>query len=243
MKKLIIGLTLDSQQPGGFSRFPWYAIRSNYCSTIFERGGIAFPIAHNLESIESICEVIDGLVITGGNRDIHPNRYGIKEIHPSIVLDEERTEFELALFFAFFKTKKPIIGICGGCQLINVALGGTLIQHIPDEVDKPCVHKKHLEDPYDVQLEKHGISVNGIFSCWYDNKDAVVNSSHHQAVLEVGDGLAAGAWAPDGIIEGVYHTTHPFCLGVQWHPEFVTGDSDDKLLKAFMDACKKRISQ
>ena len=129
MKNPIIGITLDYENNGGYSKFPWYAMRQNYLDSIYEFGGIPFPLFHNIHSVIELSDKLDGLIITGGNFDISPELYG-KNILGSRIIKSRRTEFEISIFKNCLKLKKPIFGICGGEQLINVACGGTLIQDI-----------------------------------------------------------------------------------------------------------------
>ena len=120
MKKPLIGITLDSEESGDYSKFPWYAMRQNYLDSIYEFGGIPFPLFHNIQSISELSDNLDGLIITGGNFDINPKLYS-DNILGSRIIKNIRTEFEICIFEKFLKIKKPILGICGGEQLINVA--------------------------------------------------------------------------------------------------------------------------
>ena len=129
MKKPIIGITLDNEDPGIYSKFPWYAIRQNYLHSIEYFGGIPFPLLHTKNYIDNLYNILDGLIITGGNFDISPAIYG-KNSQKSRIIKNDRTNFEITIFEKFIKSNKPILGICGGHQLINVACGGTLIQDI-----------------------------------------------------------------------------------------------------------------
>ena len=129
MKKPIIGITLDSENPGNYSKFPWYAIRHNYLHSIEAYGGVPFPLSHSEININKIFSIVDGLIITGGNFDIDPKLYG-KKIKGARNIKNNRTKFEMEICKKFLKSKKPILGICGGQQLINILCGGTLIQDI-----------------------------------------------------------------------------------------------------------------
>ena len=141
MKKPLIGITLDSEESGEYSKFPWYAIRENYLQSIFKLGGLPYPLFHNVESVEILSKVLDGLIITGGNFDINPDLYG-NNFSGSRNIKNSRTEFEINIFLKFLKLQKPILGICGGEQLINVACGGTLIQDIKSELETSIEHEQ-----------------------------------------------------------------------------------------------------
>ena len=119
MKKPLIGITLDSEEPGNYSKFPWYAIRNNYLHSIEKFGGIPIPLMHSNNTVEAYFNILDGLIITGGNFDIDPEIYGQK-IKGSKNLKDSRTKFEILICKMFLKSQKPILGICGGAQLLNV---------------------------------------------------------------------------------------------------------------------------
>src|SRR5690606_17799736 len=128
----------------------------------------------------------------------------------------------------------PILGICGGQQLLNVALGGTLIQHIPDEVDGALPHEQgnpRDEPGHAVRIEKGTLlhRVTGM-------DEMLVNSAHHQAVKDVAPGVVVDALAPDGVVEGIEDPRRRFCLGVQWHPEYAISEGDEAIMAAFVQA-------
>ena len=140
MKKPIIGITLDSEKKKTYSKFPWYALRENYLTSLTKFNAIPFPLLHEKKYIDDFCHLIDGLIITGGDFDIHPKLYKTSNTQ-SKNIKNKRTNFELNIFNKFFKYNKPILGICGGAQLINVACGGTLIQDLKRD---PINHEQVL---------------------------------------------------------------------------------------------------
>ena len=235
MKKPLIALTLDYETSKGYSKYPWYAIRENYFTSIEESGGIGVGIPHNMKDIVSLLGKIDGLVITGGNFDIDPNIFGESSVHKTVKLKENRTNFELLAAEIMLKQNKPVLGICGGEQLINVLYKGSLIQHIPDEIKNPIEHEQknpRNEAGHSVTIQEH-TKLYSIIS----KQNIMVNSAHHQAIKVPGKGLIVNALSNDGVIEGIEDPTKIFCIGVQWHPEFFIQGSDNKLLKAFINAC------
>ena len=235
MKKPLIALTLDYETTKGYSKYPWYAIRENYFTSIEESGGIGVGIPHNIKDIISLLYKIDGLVITGGNFDIDPNKFGETSVHQTVKLKENRTNFELLAAGIMLNQNKPVLGICGGEQLINVLYKGSLIQHIPDEIKNPIEHEQknpRHEPGHSVRI-KDNTKLHSIIS----TNDIMVNSAHHQAIKTPGNGLIVNALSEDGIIEGIEDPTKNFCIGVQWHPEFFIQGADIKLLKAFINAC------
>jgi putative glutamine amidotransferase len=235
MKKPLIALTLDYETSKEYSKYPWYAIRENYFTSIEESGGIGVGIPHNMKDIVSLLHKIDGLVITGGNFDIDPNIFGESSVHKTVKLKENRTNFELLAAEIMLKQNKPVLGICGGEQLINVLYKGSLIQHIPDEIKNPIEHEQknpRNEAGHSVTIQEH-TKLYSIIS----KQNIMVNSAHHQAIKVPGKGLIVNALSNDGVIEGIEDPKKTFCIGVQWHPEFFIQGSDNKLLKAFINAC------
>lgn len=235
-KKPIIGVTTDYSTKQTYSKFPWYALRENYVSFLTKLGAEVIILPCEIEAVNTYCNIIDGLLITGGDFDIDPMYYNESVRGEIRDIIDFRTSFELSMFNEYYKSQKPIFGICGGEQLINIALGGTLIQHIPDEIPDYILHNAPdagYKTSHSVNLKKGSklyelCAVDQIF----------VNSSHHQAIKKLGTGLDATAIATDGVIEAVEDISHFFCLGVQWHPEFSLTDHDIKITKSFIEACK-----
>lgn len=232
-----IGISLDSEEAGGYSAFPWYALRQNYCTAVATAGGLPLPLPHEADLADAYLERIDGLVVTGGAFDVDPGLFGATERHATVRLKTRRTQFEQAMIRGALARRMPILGICGGQQLLNVVLGGTLIQHIPDAVPGCLAHEQ--TEPRDrpghaVELIA-GTRLAAIAGCLRTE----VNSSHHQAVKDVAPGCVVNALAPDGVIEGIEDPRQPFCIGVQWHPEFTLSAADAALFTAFIKACRQ----
>ena len=234
MNKPLIGITLDSEQAGGYSKFPWYAVRENYCDAVADAGGLPVPLPHQPEIANDYLYLIDGLVITGGAFDVDPLLFGAKKRHETVVTKNRRTDFEFAVTRGAIKQDTPLLGICGGQQLLNVVLGGTLIQHIPDEIDNALAH----EQPNPRNEPGHNIAVetNTLLHQITGAQTMAVNSAHHQAVKSIGESVVINALAPDGIVEGIELPGKRFCLGVQWHPEFLIDPGDKRIFDAFIDA-------
>ena len=180
--------------------------------------------------------MIDGLLVSGGAFDVDPALFGATDKHETVTLKAGRTDFELGITKAMLAADKPVLGICGGQQLMAVALGGTLIQHIPAEVTSPLAHEQpnpRNEPGHDVKIHPGTLlhKIGGVVT-------AAVNSAHHQAVKSVPASVTINAVAPDGVIEGIEDTSKKFCIGVQWHPEFHISPVDTKLFQAFIAACR-----
>ncbi len=235
MSAPIIGITLDSEEPGGYSKFPWYAVRDNYCASAARAGGLPMLLPHQPELAGSYLDTIDGLIVTGGDFDVDPALFGAGERHATVTTKDRRTAFELAIVGGALARDMPVLGICAGQQLLNVILGGTLIQHIPDEVPNALAHEQ--PNPRDQPGHEIEIVPGTLLARITGAETLAVNSAHHQAVKEVGDRVIVNALAPDGVIEGIEHPGHAFCLGVEWHPEFSISEGDDRILEAFVLAC------
>lgn len=235
--KPIIGITLDYQTEPTFSSYPWYALRTNYFDAITQQGGVPLGLSCNPSVVEDYLKTIQGLVISGGNFDIDPTMYGEGAIHPKTRVNATRTSFEMTLIRGALDKNMPILGICGGHQLLNVALGGSLIQYIPDAVEGALSHShegRRHEGVHTISIEggTHlaSIAADGLHTLYN------VNSSHQQAVNRLGEGVVVNAKTDDGVIEGIEVKGRPFCLGIQWHPEFHTCDLDQKIFQNFINA-------
>jgi len=245
MKTPVIGITLDSEPPGGYSKYPWYALRENYAGAVVQAGGLPMILPHEPELVEQYLERIDGLVITGGDFDVDPALFGATEQHKTVKTKTKRTLFERAIIEGALAADMPTLGICGGQQLLHVVLGGTLIQHIPDEVENALAHEQpnpRHQTGHRVTIEK-GTLLHDILGV----TEIEVNSAHHQAAKDAPATspttsptiVRVNARAPDGVIEGIETEQHRFCLGVQWHPEFLITAGDRQIFAAFVDATRE----
>ena len=236
MKSPVIGITLDSEEPGTYSKYPWYALRENYAGAVVHAGGLPIVLPHEPDLVDQYLERIDGLVITGGDFDVDPALFGAAVRHETVKTKNKRTLFERAIVDGALAADMPTLGICGGQQLLHVVLGGTLIQHIPDEIENPLAHEQpnpRHEVGHKVTIEKDTLlyDILGV-------TEIEVNSAHHQAAKDAPASIKINARAPDGVIEGIETEHHRFCLGVQWHPEFLITQSDERIFAAFVDAAR-----
>jgi putative glutamine amidotransferase len=171
-------------------------------------------------SLAAYAEHLDGLVLQGGS-DLAPETYGERPLAPEWSGDRVRDRYEMDLFNAFVAAGKPVIGICRGCQLINVALGGTLYQDIATQVPQAIEHR----DPskYDLQLHRMRLLPGTRLAQLYPRvEQATINSIHHQAIKQLGRDLEVEAVAvPDGIVEAIRWRGPSYVFGMQWHPEFL----------------------
>jgi putative glutamine amidotransferase len=195
-------------------------------------------------TIEQALAGIDGLMLTGGG-DVAPSRYGEA---PHATLEEAepgRDEFEIALVAAARGLNLPILAICRGVQVLNVACGGTLVQDIPSQITGALAHSLAVpqHQPYalahEVWVDKDSLLARLMRERMVDEA-LEVNSRHHQAVKAAAPGFVVSATAPDGVVEAIEDPAAPFCLGVQWHPEnfFRTGEFR-ALFEGFLEAAQK----
>jgi len=234
MKRPVIGITLDSEAPGGYSNLPWYALRENYADAVTAAGGLPLPLPHEPDQAGDYLELIDGLVITGGAFDVDPVLFGAGERHPTVITKDRRTAFELAVTRGAIERDIPVLGICGGQQLLHVVLGGQLIQHIPDEVTGALAHEQ--PNPRDEPGHSVAVTPDTLLHRIVGRDSLDVNSAHHQAAKGEPSGVKINAVAPDGVIEGIEATDKTFCLGVQWHPEYGVSAGDANIFRAFIAA-------
>ncbi len=231
----LVGITLDAEPPGGYSKYPWYALRANYAEAVIAAGGLPVALPHDDALAADWLDRLDALIVTGGAFDVDPALYG-ESRHATVTLKEDRTAAELALTRGAVARGMPVLGICGGQQLLAVALGGSLIQHIPDSITDALEH----EQPNPRHHPGHEVAVvsGTLLHRIVGAGSMQVNSAHHQAVRAPGEALV-NAVAPDGVIEGIEAIDARFCLGVQWHPEFFIDPGDRRIFDALIAACRE----
>jgi putative glutamine amidotransferase len=188
-------------------------------------------------ALERIFSTLDGIVFPGG-LDIHPRRFG-EEIHPSVNVDEPLDALELTLARLATERELTTLGICRGQQVLNVALGGTLVQDLPSSGIAHPQSDMAIRDHLAHQIEvEPGSRMAAIFG----STSFGVNSFHHQAVKQLGRGLKSVGWSPDGVIEAIESTEHPWLVAVQFHPENLVANHEPsrRLFEAFVAACAER---
>jgi putative glutamine amidotransferase len=234
----VIGITLDFETKDTYSKFPWYALRKNYVEAVAKFGAVPILLPHEPEMVDHYLGLIDGLILTGGDFDIDPKFYGEDTASNRVLTKSTRTEFEMKMLKTAVLAGLPILGICAGEQLLNVFFGGTLYQDILEQVPGAINH----EQPEPKNLPYHDIKIkkDSLLHSIVKTERYKVNSTHHQAVKEVGKGLIASAISDDGIIEAIEGTGHSFILGVEWHPEYLSCNEDELIFAAFIDNCARR---
>jgi putative glutamine amidotransferase len=216
----IIGITGRTDQSARPPNVPLFSVSQAYVQAVLMGKGAPVIVPPYLEEAElhAIFEGLDGLLLSGGG-DILPALYGEEDSGLLWIVDEQRDRTELALARWALAEGLPLLAICRGMQVLNVAAGGTLIQDIPTQVLNGLTHSSVTGRPKSSVAHTIEVTRGSRLATLIDAGQSGVNSSHHQAVKDVGTGLVVTARAPDGIIEGLESPDHPFCIGVQWHPE------------------------
>ncbi len=242
--KPVIGVTPDfnagnRKDMGG--KEPTYFLRARYLQAIQEAGGVplVLPLVSNRTQQAFLLQRLDGLLVTGSGSDLAPQLYGESQQYPFPQMSEERARLELGLSKLAFEHQVPTLGICGGMQSMNVALGGTLIQDISAQLATKIQHlqKKSAEHTAHLIHIEPKTLLRGIIK----KSSIPVNSSHHQSVKSIPRSFHISAVAPDGVIEAIESSGHPFWLGVQWHPEFLYRKDvlQKRLFSAFIKAARQ----
>jgi len=232
--KPIIGINCDYEEEG---KQPYSFTYRNYSEAVIAAGGIPFllPIIKDKNDVELLLNKIDGLLLTGGN-DVPPQRYGEERHEKTVCVHPDKDISDITLVETAIKMKKLILAICYGAQLVNIALGGSLIQDIPSEVKAPIIHKDSKNERYThtITIEKNSLLYQII------GADCIeANSTHHQAIKRLGNSLKDTAHTEDSIIEAIEWRDYPFLVGVQWHPERMMDSSHHlALFKALIEASK-----
>ncbi len=238
-KKPIIGITLDlvnNSEKYNYASFPWYALRQNYADSVIKAGGIPLMLPYQHDSIEEILSIIDGLIVPGGDEDIHPKFYNQDFTSDRTITNDQRDNFEILITKKVLEKNIPFLGICRGMQLLNIVCGGDLIQHLPNYVSDTGINHEQAH-PKHILSHKIIITPKTLLATLSNAETCMVNSTHHQAVGKLGNGLIVSATAPDGIIEAIESISHRFVMGVEWHPEYLNPNNlDSNIFKALIQA-------
>jgi putative glutamine amidotransferase len=192
---------------------PVIMIPAAYAVAVEHAGGRPLVLPPSDDSVEETLGFVDALIFSGGG-DIDPARYGAEPHAATDTPRRERDEAELALLIAALERDMPVLAVCRGSQVLNVALGGDLVQHLPDEVG----HDRHRHTPGEFADHDVDVEPDSRLGAVLGNR-APVKSHHHQGFGRIGEGLVEVAWAEDGTVEGLEVPTKRFALGVLWHPE------------------------
>lgn len=249
MKRPLIGVTCNYDYRDtvgmtsgmGIVGQDWNFVAGDYVYILEKAGAIPvlIPVYKNCdeESIKEFLNKLDGVIISGGH-DVGPEQYNTptKGYCGTIIPQRDNHDIAVAKYF-MHEIKKPILGICRGIQIMNVAAGGTLYQDL--EIEGKFEH--HFGDKYPRNYPWHDLKIEkgSILEEIYGKTDIRINSFHHQAVKDPGMDIEIIAKSADGVPEAIVQKNHPFSVAVQWHPEMMYDSEEQlKLLKAFVDACR-----
>jgi putative glutamine amidotransferase len=212
--KPLIGITTYVEEARwGHWRATAALIPHAYVRAVERAGGRALLVPPGADGVEETLDALDGLLLSGGN-DVDPETYGADSHRQTKGVQPERDRAELALLEGALARDMPVLAVCRGSQLLNVARGGDLVQHLPDVVGD----EKHRETPG--VFSNHAVRVDAASRLGaFVGGRAPVKSHHHQGLGRLGEGLQESAWADDGTLEGVEDPSKRFALGVLWHPE------------------------
>ncbi len=243
MPRPIVGIPAASYIDQEYSATPTYRFNGNYPAALAACGALPLVIPLNLpeDILRGIFERLDGLCLPGGV-DVDPAEYG-EARHPELgAVDAARDHTEILLARWALEANLPVLGICRGIQLLNVAAGGSLYQHIPAQLPAAGRHNHRLQDSawetptHEVRIEPHSHLAQVVGA-----EQLATNSFHHQSLKRLAPGFEPTAWAGDGVIEAIEHPQKPFAVAVQWHPEgmFRSDTAARRIFEAFVAACRK----
>lgn len=231
-RRPIIGLTTYER-----NKEHTYGLPAEYIEAVRRAGGIPVLLPHGEPYQDDLLRLLDGVIFTGGG-DVDPALYQGNDHEALEYVDAERDRSEIALIRMAVETGLPTLNICRGAQVLNVALGGTLIEHLPDEIGPDVSHRT---DPPGYTYHPVAVESGSRLGDIVGQTEVTSNSWHHQAVRQLAPGLKAVAFAPDGTIEAVELPDHPWLIAVQWHPESLA--ANDPIQQRIFDALVEAARQ
>ena len=229
-----IGITMDVGTPDEGRQI--LELPADYPQQVFRAGGMAvlLPFTHDAAIRHEMIADLDGLLVPGGS-DLDPRLYGQSKHAATTLTHRDRQDFDLAMLALAEARQLPTLGICLGCQTMNVQRRGTLHQHLPELGTGPLEHRKAGD-----RSHVHAVEIRpGTHLAQAMKLEKVAaNSRHHQGIDRVGQGLVPSAHAPDGLVEAVEDPSLPFWVAVQWHPENLAGTEHERLFEALVAAAR-----
>jgi putative glutamine amidotransferase len=236
----LIGLNVDFI-PGNKTTRPHLRLNQGYAEAVLTAGGlpVLMPLLGKEAEIRAFLEPLDGFILTGG-LDLDPRRLGLPRHHAVLPMHESRDEHDRTLVRLLIERQLPVLGVGVGMHQLNVACGGSLFMHLPEDCPRTMPHS----DPTCHGPHRHlvNMKVGSRLEEIYGGTELLVNSNHHQAIKQVGSQFRVAAVAPDGVIEAM-EALDPnwFCIGVQWHPEADSSSAlDAQLFECFVQTCLRQ---
>ncbi len=246
MSRVVIGLTTYGQNEKAIiqSRHydKYYYIPAKYVNAVRRAGGVPVLLPPGEMSFDEWLDLVDGVVVIGG-ADVSPERYGGDKQHTKLtVLDNERDSTEIGLLQRVVERgDRPTLCICRGMQAVNVALGGTLHEHLPDIIEEDI----HRDESGGWTLQPIHAKPDSLLAQAMQSDYASPYSGHHQAIDQLAPGMRVTATAVDGVIEAIEHEQHPWLVAVQWHPEMSAADdpTQQRLFDALVAKARERVEK
>jgi putative glutamine amidotransferase len=244
--KPYIGITCGSFRDRDWSP-PMNILRKTYSDAIAVAGGAPFliPLVEDEEVMRALYDRIDGLLFSGGG-DVDPVNYGEEPIPALGPTDPLRDKIELQLARWAIDEGKPVLGICRGVQVLNVAMGGTLYQDIPSQLKTHLVHdSSYTRQDWTYMAHDLKLAPDSKLAQLFGTTAFETNSLHHQSLKQVAPGLRPVGWAPDGVVEAVEGSNGHFLVGIQCHPEALQSAADPRwraLFGRFVESCRSVLA-
>jgi putative glutamine amidotransferase len=237
----VVGITCIEIQPEQAERPPKIGQNQSYVRAVSRAGAAPLLIPHLMDQprLRALYERLDGLLLSGGE-DVDPAHYGEPVHEKCRTIDPQRDEVELTLARWAMAEGKPLLAICRGIQVLNVALGGSLYQDVQAQISGAERHDWYPGYPRDHRPHTVAIAPRTRLANLLESTTLPVNSFHHQSLKDVAPGLTVTALAPDGVVEAVEAEDHRFAIAVQWHPEELADDDPlaQRLFDALVEACR-----
>lgn len=234
-KRPVIGVTADIEfRPDGRPPRDSYFLDATNCGVLRELGAVPIMLPSEIEAVDDYVNLCDGILVSGGGYQFPvPGLIGAGDAEPKEKL--RRLAFEIALLKRMIERDRPTLGVCGGFQVLNQVTGGELVTHLAETREDWAAHRgEHYQRMVHAVHPVPGTRFEGLVgSAPFD-----VNSMHRQGVVACGPGAVVAGMAPDGIVEAIEVPGRRYCIGVQWHPEFLLSDPERRLLEAFVGACR-----
>lgn len=241
----LVGVTTTLVPESGTWRRPEIALYAVYVAALEQLGltSVLITPAHSPRSVKALIEQCHGLVLTGGE-DVDPSRYGEDPLPELGMVNPARDEMEMTALGLALEHRIPVLGICRGCQVLNVYFGGTLYQDL--DTQRPGELRHRQSEPWGLRTHHVTVEPDSRLSRLLELEEMLINSYHHQAIKDVAPGLVVVAKAADGLIEAVESTSGEWIIGVQWHPERHEAtapetDPDRMLFEGFRMAVVERL--
>ena len=236
----LIGITTYHRDERGYIQLP-----AQYADAVRRAGGLPLLLQPGEQNLDQLLDLLDGIILSGGG-DIDPQKYNSTSEEDVYWVDQERDDFEFELAKRLLeRSDRPTLGICRGMQIVNVALGGSLIPHIPAAMPNAIDHRQPPDQPYGPIQHEIAVDPSSNLAEVMESERVSTASWHHQAIDQIAPSLKVVASAPDGMIEAIELPGQPWLMAVQWHPELTAAEdaSQQKLFDELVAQANVRMEQ